>query len=103
MALVTDEINLTLLTLAIGGAGIYARLSCITAAASKLPERLASLAGGAPYRLLLNKYYVDELYDFLIVRPFTLLLPLVGSASSIPGSSMALVNGCRATAPAVSA
>ena len=35
------------------------------------PERPAVLAGrlAGPYRLLLNKYYVDELYDRLIVRP----------------------------------
>jgi NADH-quinone oxidoreductase subunit L len=31
----------------------------------------APATGGAVYRLLLNKYYVDELYDFLIVQPFT--------------------------------
>ncbi len=32
------------------------------------PERLAE-SFRAPYRLLLNKYYVDELYDRLFVRP----------------------------------
>jgi NADH-quinone oxidoreductase subunit L len=38
---------------------------------SRAPERLSSLAGGMPYRVLLHKYFVDELYDTLIVRPFT--------------------------------
>jgi NADH-quinone oxidoreductase subunit L len=32
------------------------------------PERLARSLS-APYKLLLNKYYVDEIYAFLIVRP----------------------------------
>ena len=34
----------------------------------RTPERLAETLG-APYRLLLNKYYVDELYDRAVVRP----------------------------------
>jgi NADH-quinone oxidoreductase subunit L len=37
------------------------------------PETFSELAGGAPYRVLLNKYYVDELYDLVFVRG-TLLL-----------------------------
>ncbi|MGH7945238.1 MAG: NADH-quinone oxidoreductase subunit L, partial [Opitutaceae bacterium] len=32
------------------------------------PQKLAASLPG-PYRLLLNKYYVDEMYDALIVRP----------------------------------
>ncbi|MGH9789598.1 MAG: NADH-quinone oxidoreductase subunit L [Candidatus Acidiferrales bacterium] len=32
------------------------------------PQKLAASRPG-PYRLLLNKYYVDEMYDALIVRP----------------------------------
>ncbi|MCZ6562204.1 MAG: NADH-quinone oxidoreductase subunit L, partial [Deltaproteobacteria bacterium] len=35
------------------------------------PERLSSWAAGLPYRLALNKYYIDEIYDSLLVRPFT--------------------------------
>ena len=37
------------------------------------PETFSELAGGAPYRVVLNKYYVDELYDLVFVRG-TLLL-----------------------------
>jgi NADH-quinone oxidoreductase subunit L len=37
----------------------------------QIPERLAGALSG-PYRLLLNKYYVDELYDAVIVRGITL-------------------------------
>jgi NADH-quinone oxidoreductase subunit L len=33
-----------------------------------LPELVARISGGL-YRLILNKYYLDELYDFLVVRP----------------------------------
>jgi NADH-quinone oxidoreductase subunit L len=32
------------------------------------PDTFSELAGGAPYRVLLNKYYVDELYDLVFVR-----------------------------------
>jgi NADH-quinone oxidoreductase subunit L len=38
---------------------------------ARMPERLAAAVGGIPYRISLNKYYVDEIYDLLIVRPFT--------------------------------
>ena len=38
---------------------------------SQVPQRLAAFARGGPYRMLLNKYYIDELYDFAVVRPFT--------------------------------
>jgi len=36
------------------------------------PKRLAE-SFHAPYKLLLNKYYVDELFDLVIVRPFVRL------------------------------
>jgi NADH-quinone oxidoreductase subunit L len=86
-----DEINLTLLTLAIAGLGFllaylaYGRTSA-------LPNRLASLAGGAPYRLLLGKYYVDELYDVVIVRPFTYCARWLAQVFD-PGVIDGLVNG----------
>jgi NADH-quinone oxidoreductase subunit L len=37
------------------------------------PETFSELAGGAPYRAVLNKYYVDELYDLVFVRGVLLL------------------------------
>ena len=66
----SDEIILMLLTLAIVGLGILLAYSsyCLGGRAA---EGFSRLAGGAPYRLLLNKYYVDEIYDSLIIRPFT--------------------------------
>jgi NADH-quinone oxidoreductase subunit L len=33
-------------------------------------ERMSEFAGGMLYRLSLNKYYVDEVYDAVIVRPY---------------------------------
>ncbi|MGE5820914.1 MAG: NADH-quinone oxidoreductase subunit L [Deltaproteobacteria bacterium] len=64
------EIILMLLTLAIVSVGIWlAYLSY--GRGIKLPERLSALAGGSFYQPLLNKYYIDELYDSVIVRPFT--------------------------------
>jgi NADH-quinone oxidoreductase subunit L len=65
-----EEMRLMALTLAIGGLGFV--LAYIAyGRKSKLPDQIASLAGGAFYRALFNNYYIDQLYDVLIVRPFT--------------------------------
>jgi NADH-quinone oxidoreductase subunit L len=42
------------------------------------PERFSSVGSGLPYRVLLNKYYVDELYQFVFVSG-TLLLARIGA------------------------
>jgi NADH-quinone oxidoreductase subunit L len=34
------------------------------------PEKLAGVMGGGPHRMLLNKYWVDELYDMTVVQRF---------------------------------
>jgi NADH-quinone oxidoreductase subunit L len=65
------EITLMLLTLAIVSVGIL--LAYLAYGRGVKAERFAAPAGGAFYRLLLNKYYIDELYDSLIVRPFTVV------------------------------
>jgi NADH-quinone oxidoreductase subunit L len=52
-----------------------------------LPVRLAQSFGGI-YRFLLNKWYFDELYDFILVRPFIALARLlwqVGDVTIIDG------------------
>jgi NADH-quinone oxidoreductase subunit L len=36
-------------------------------------QRFGAAFGGVPYGWVLNKYYVDELYDFAIVRPYLAL------------------------------
>ena len=37
------------------------------------PERFSALFDGALYRLVLNKYYVDELYQAAIINPYLML------------------------------
>ena len=72
------ELELTLMAVAIGVAitgflvafVLYQRRSVPVAA-------LADVLGGIPYRVLLNKYYVDELYQAVFVRG-TLLLSRLG-------------------------
>ncbi len=52
-----------------------------------LPARLAA-AFPAGYRFILNKWYFDELYDFLFVRPYRALARAawqVGDATIIDG------------------
>jgi NADH-quinone oxidoreductase subunit L len=34
------------------------------------PTKFAALGGGTPYRLVFNKYYVDEIYDAAVVQPY---------------------------------
>ncbi|MFQ5682706.1 MAG: NADH-quinone oxidoreductase subunit L [Candidatus Binatia bacterium] len=64
------EEYLMALTLGVAGVGfVTAYLSYCRA--GNLPRLLSTLAGGTPYRWLLNKYYVDETYDLFFVRPFT--------------------------------
>jgi NADH-quinone oxidoreductase subunit L len=67
---VSEEALLTLLTLGISALGFFLAYLCYYRE-GKLSERLSSWAGGGPYRLLLNKYHVDEIYDSMLVRPFT--------------------------------
>jgi NADH-quinone oxidoreductase subunit L len=65
------------------GLAMYFWLANRTAAAS-----IARSAGGL-YRLLLNKYYVDELYDTVVVRP-------IQAASTVglwKGADAALIDG----------
>ncbi|MBM4263945.1 MAG: NADH-quinone oxidoreductase subunit L [Deltaproteobacteria bacterium] len=64
------ELGLMCLTLAIIAVGVLLAYRFYYKS-STAPDSLAALAGGAPYRLSFNKYYIDELYDFFIVQPFT--------------------------------
>jgi NADH-quinone oxidoreductase subunit L len=65
-----EELYLTALTLVIGFLG-FVLAYVAYGRPSRLPDRLAVLAGGFFYRLSFHKYYIDELYDLVIVRPFT--------------------------------
>jgi len=64
---VAAEIAVTLLTLAVVAGGIYRAY----AKYGKAEARIGEESENPIYRLSLNKYYVDELYDFVFVRPFT--------------------------------
>jgi NADH-quinone oxidoreductase subunit L len=65
-----EEIALMALTVAIAAVG-FLLAYLFYGRGGNAADRVASLGGGVPYRLSLNKYYVDELYDSWIVRPFT--------------------------------
>ncbi|HEX9444698.1 MAG TPA: NADH-quinone oxidoreductase subunit L [Candidatus Binatia bacterium] len=62
-----DETFLTLLTVGIAAVGILLAFF-LYGRRSRIAERLSATA---LYRVLAHKYYVDELYDFLLVRPLT--------------------------------
>ncbi len=89
-----------LLTLAIVGLAILVAYVSY-GRGGKLPERLSSLAGGVPYRILLNKYYVDELYELLLVRPFTAVSRFLAQVFD-PGVIDGAVNGIAASARGLS-
>jgi NADH-quinone oxidoreductase subunit L len=77
---------ITLLPTILGVLGI-ALAYVMYVAVPSLPARLASQFGGV-YRFLLNKWYFDELYDAVIVRPLLALSRLlwqVGDAQIIDG------------------
>jgi NADH-quinone oxidoreductase subunit L len=61
------ELGLMAVSVAVAFTGIF--LAYLMYYARRIqPETFSELAGGAPYRVLLNKYYVDELYDLVFVR-----------------------------------
>src|SRR5262249_3268243 len=63
-----------LIVLSVGVAATVPGLaSLMSSRRSIAPETFSELAGGAPYRAVLNKYYVDELYDLVFVRGVLLL------------------------------
>jgi NADH-quinone oxidoreductase subunit L len=63
----SEELFLMALTVGIAALGILAAF-LLYGRDNRIAERIA---GGAIYKLLDNKYYVDELYDRLFVQPFT--------------------------------
>ncbi|GAB4325575.1 MAG: hypothetical protein Kow0059_21670 [Candidatus Sumerlaeia bacterium] len=63
------------------------------------PARLARAAGPL-YRVLLNKYYIDEIYEALIIRPIVVLFRLMGAfdLAVIDGIVNACGRACKAAA-----
>jgi NADH-quinone oxidoreductase subunit L len=90
------EMIVTAATLALVGVAIYLAYRRYGRAGAIIAQEGESRAG-ALYRFLLNKYYIDELYDRVIVRPFTALsgwLARVFDPSVIDG----IANGIAGTA-----
>jgi NADH-quinone oxidoreductase subunit L len=87
--------------LGLAGLAIAAALAGALAAyllyvrAPALPDRLAA-AFSAPYRILRDKYYVDELYDALLVRPLVAL----SDAVLFRGVDAGLIDGAGVNGPA---
>jgi NADH-quinone oxidoreductase subunit L len=97
---VSLEISLMVLTLGLIGIAI-ALAYLFYYKPSRGPQALANIAGGAPYRLLLNKYYIDELYDSFIVQPFTAIAAFFARIFD-PWVIDGIVNGAAATARGLS-
>jgi NADH-quinone oxidoreductase subunit L len=66
---VSAEVVVTLITLAIVGIGIY--LAYLNYGRAGTQVDASAGERGPLYRLSLNKYYIDEIYDRVFVRPFT--------------------------------
>jgi NADH-quinone oxidoreductase subunit L len=63
-------------TLAVTALGLFAGWA-VYARRSPAPEAVAATAPGA-YRLLANRYYVDQMYEFLFVKPVKSLSRMLG-------------------------
>jgi NADH-quinone oxidoreductase subunit L len=66
---VTTEILVTLITLAVVAVGIY--LAYVKYGRAEKAEPAPAPGNMGLYRLLLNGYLIDEVYDRVVVRPFT--------------------------------
>ena len=97
---VAVEIYVTLATLALVGAAIYLAYARYGRPGVKIAQD-AETSGGVFYRLSLNKYYIDELYDVAIVRPFTALSDWLARVFD-PGVIDGIANGIAGTARGMS-
>ncbi|HWP24019.1 MAG TPA: NADH-quinone oxidoreductase subunit L [Candidatus Binatia bacterium] len=97
---VAAELAITSLTLAVVAAGIYLAYLKYGRAGAKIAARAET--GNLLYRLSLDKFYIDEMYDAAFVRPFTAasrFLAQVVDPAVIDGA----VNGIAAAARDASA
>ena len=51
------------------------------------------------YKLLVHKYYVDEIYGVFVVKPLLVLSPLISLTGSWTWQSWAAPHGCSAASP----
>lgn len=84
---VSEELLLMGWTVGIAALAIF--LAFVFYGLGKTP---AFLGRGVGYRLVFHKYYVDEIYDFLLVRPFTALSNWLAQSFD-PGVIDRAVNG----------
>jgi len=92
---VQTEITVTLITLGVVAVGILIAFVKYGRASAKIDE--SAPPGGFFYRLSLNKYYVDEIYDAVMVRPFTVCSTFFASIFD-PWVIDGAVDGVAATA-----
>jgi NADH-quinone oxidoreductase subunit L len=92
---VETEITLMALTLVIVAAGIA--LAYVKYGRPRPAVDQGAGTGGILYRISLNKYYVDEIYDWLLIRPFTLISDWLARVFD-PGVIDGIVNGVGAGA-----
>jgi len=97
---VAMEIYVTLATLALVGAAIYLAYARYGRPGVKIAQD-AETGGGFFYHLSLNKYYIDELYDLAVVRPFTASSDWLARVFD-PGVIDGIANGIARTARGMS-
>jgi NADH-quinone oxidoreductase subunit L len=96
-AAVHDELILTAITLGIAALGIFVAF-VFYGRESRIAERIAATG---LYRWLAGKYYVDEFYDRLFVRPFAACARWLALRFD-PGFIDGIVNGVAASVRATS-
>jgi NADH-quinone oxidoreductase subunit L len=93
------EIYVTLATLGLIGAAIYLAYARYGRAGTVI--ELEREPGSGLYHLMLNKFYIDELYEFAVVRPFTALADWLARVFD-PGVIDGIANGIAKTARGMS-
>jgi NADH-quinone oxidoreductase subunit L len=96
---VVAEVMVTLLTLAVVAVGIFLAYHRYGRAGVKIDASAG--AGGLLHDVSLNKFYIDEIYDAVIVRPFTACSNFLARFFD-PGVIDGAVNGVAATARGLS-
>lgn len=92
-AIVREWVNMLVSSVVAVGVSIFAFTIYSKPAGLERARKLVEGAMGAPYRLLLNKYYVDEIYDIAIVRPIQLLSDVFFVIFDVIFIDLMLVNG----------
>ena len=89
----STELLVTFITLAVVAVGIYLAYNTYGRSTAQVGQK----RGGLLYDLSFNKYYIDEVYDFIFLRPFTAMAQFFASIVD-PWVIDGAVNGVAATA-----